>query len=214
MADATDANHRQLEIPDVSDLYLCRASGEGTQDFRVCADEAAVFAFYEEMAGRDQDDTLDSITKTFADSDYWSCEGRAFSMDLYCAKFEVWKVDPNELVTARPEAQAQEPNDEQLWRLVRAYHGWETDDEMVEAVGYNTELYIERMRRAVRESRLPVIAARTTIIEECAKVCDTRAKTWGTNPPMHAAVAWSWRAEEAENCAAAIRRLGMNSGSK
>lgn len=79
------------------DVFLCRASGEGSQDFRICPDEAAVYAFYEEMTGRDQDGTLDSITKSFHDTDYWGCEGRAFSLDLYMAKFEVWKVQASEL---------------------------------------------------------------------------------------------------------------------
>lgn len=83
--------------PRSGDVYLCRASGEGSQDFRVCADEAAVFAFYEEMTGRDQDGTLDSITKSFGDSDYWGSEGRAFHLDLYMAKFEVWKVEAREI---------------------------------------------------------------------------------------------------------------------
>lgn len=85
-------------------LLLCRASGEGTQDFRLVRDEAGVFAFYEEMCGRDQDKSLDSIVKTFRDPDYWSHEGQAFSLELYCAQFEVWKVLPDEVSLAGSES--------------------------------------------------------------------------------------------------------------
>ena len=80
-----------------ADLFLCCADGEGSQEFRVCANEAAVFAFYEEMTGRDENGTLDSITKSFSDQDYWRNEGRAFELELYCAKFYVWKVVPREV---------------------------------------------------------------------------------------------------------------------
>jgi hypothetical protein len=73
-------------------VYLCRASGEGSHDFRVCKDEAAVFAFYEEQCGRDEDNTLDSITKSFSDPDHWGACNTAFDLDLYMAKFEVWKA--------------------------------------------------------------------------------------------------------------------------
>ena len=94
------------------DVFLCRASGEGTQDFRICADEAAVFAFYKEMCGEDEDGTIDSITKSFADVDrYWNCEGRAFSLDLYMAQFEVWKVDASELALRSPRAPLFVPNE-------------------------------------------------------------------------------------------------------
>ncbi len=31
--------------------YVCRASGEGTHNFRLCDDEADVMAFYEETCG-------------------------------------------------------------------------------------------------------------------------------------------------------------------
>ena len=41
------------------------------------------------------------------------------------------------------------PTDDQLWKMVRLYHGWKTDDEMVEVVGYGLELYIEKMRQAL-----------------------------------------------------------------
>lgn len=98
--------------PHELDLFLCRASGEGTQDFRLCKDEAAVFAFYEEMGGRDQDGTLNSITESFADIDqYWTCDGRSFSIDLYMAQFEVWKVSPIELALSE--------NTQQRWILVK-----------------------------------------------------------------------------------------------
>lgn len=87
-------------------LFLCRASGEGTQDFRVCKDQEAVFAFYEEMCGKDQDGTIDSIKDTFADSDHWSGDGyNSFSLDLYMAQFEVWKVDAKEVSAPLPESQ-------------------------------------------------------------------------------------------------------------
>lgn len=36
-----------------------------------------------------------------------------------------------------------------LLALVREYHGWATDAEMVAAVGYGLELYVAKMRRAL-----------------------------------------------------------------
>lgn len=56
-------------------------------------------------------------------------------------------------VAARPEARTQELSDERLTKMVRIYHDWATDREMVEAFGYSLELYVERMRRAWRETR-------------------------------------------------------------
>jgi hypothetical protein len=72
--------------------YACCASGEGTADFRFCADEAAVMAFYEEMFGKDMDGTINSAIKHFRDEDNWSCEGTIYSTDEYCARFEVWNL--------------------------------------------------------------------------------------------------------------------------
>lgn len=80
-------------------VYLCRASGEGSHDFRVCADRAAVLAFYEEMCGKDQDGTVNSLTSAFDDPDQWSNEGTALEIELYCAKFEVWIVDREQIST-------------------------------------------------------------------------------------------------------------------
>lgn len=47
--------------------------------------------------------------------------------------------------------------DDQLWNMVRVYHGWKTDDEMIESVGYSMELYVAKMREAVKAacSRTP-----------------------------------------------------------
>ena len=88
------------------DLFLCCADGEGSQEFRVCADHDDVFAFYEEMTGRDQDGTLDSITKSFGDPDEWRNDGRAFKLKLYCADFYVWKVTDKEIaLRALPDAE-------------------------------------------------------------------------------------------------------------
>lgn len=40
------------------------------------------------------------------------------------------------------------PTEEQLWALVRVYHGYATDSEMVECIGYGLELHVEKMRQA------------------------------------------------------------------
>lgn len=87
----------------MSQVFLCCADGEGSHEFRVCADDAAVFKFYEEMTGCDEDGTLDSITKSFGDSDHWRNDGTAFELELYCARFYVWKVAPSELAFASSE---------------------------------------------------------------------------------------------------------------
>lgn len=78
-------------------LYLCRASGDGSHSFRICADEAGVFAFYEEMFGKHHDGTIYSEIEHFRDPDNWAYEGTVYEVELYCAKWEVWKAEPQEL---------------------------------------------------------------------------------------------------------------------
>lgn len=43
--------------------------------------------------------------------------------------------------------------DDQLWQLVRVYHGFSTDEEMVEALDYSLELYVAKMRLAFASLR-------------------------------------------------------------
>lgn len=80
-----------------ADLFLCCADGEGTHEFKVCRGYDGVAAFYEAMCGRDADDTLDSLKCTFDDPDEWRNDGTALKLELYCAKFYVWKVSAAEL---------------------------------------------------------------------------------------------------------------------
>lgn len=91
------SEHKMVAHPDKDGPYLACADGEGSHEFRICQTKEAVFAFYEEMCGRDQDDTLDSITKSFEDDDCWRNDRTAFELELYCAHFYVWKVSEAEL---------------------------------------------------------------------------------------------------------------------
>lgn len=88
--------------PDAEQLFLCRANDEGSHDFRVCKDEAEVMAFYKEMFGEDYDGGIQSAIDHFRDTDNWSNDGTAYECALYCATFEVWKVDPSQLAIAAP----------------------------------------------------------------------------------------------------------------
>lgn len=48
--------------------------------------------------------------------------------------------------------------DEQLWTMVRVYHGFDTDEQMVESIGYGMELCVVKMREAVAAvSSAPVV---------------------------------------------------------
>lgn len=78
-------------------LYLCRANGEGSHSFKVCDGELAVFAFYKEMFGEEEGGGIQLAIDHFRDADNWSNGGEAYSCELYCATFEVWKVHPDEL---------------------------------------------------------------------------------------------------------------------
>jgi PRTRC genetic system protein C len=70
--------------------YLCRASGEGTSDVRLCKDTDEVVAFYREMFGL-PDDAVEDFKKDFADEDgHWCNDG--FTEKLYCAEFECWRI--------------------------------------------------------------------------------------------------------------------------
>lgn len=86
----------------IETIFLCCADGEGSHEFKVCADKAAVSKFYESMFGRDMDDTLDSFDQSWDDKDNWRNDGTAFEIELYCATFKVWKVTPDEVQFARP----------------------------------------------------------------------------------------------------------------
>jgi hypothetical protein len=44
-------------------------------------------------------------------------------------------------------------SDEQLWTMVRVYHGYKTDAEMVEHLGYDLELCVAKMKQAIAASR-------------------------------------------------------------
>lgn len=79
------------------EVFLCRASGEGSHNFRVAAGEAGVCDFYREMFGEDHGGGIESLTSAFHDPDEWGNDGTTLDLELYCAKFEVWKVDPKEL---------------------------------------------------------------------------------------------------------------------
>src|SRR3990167_6768967 len=48
---------------------------------------------------------------------------------------------------------------------------------------------------------------RDKALEEAALLCDARAKGWDSNPPRGQEEYWAWMCEEAQYCAAAIRKL-------
>lgn len=79
------------------EVLLCCASGEGTHQFKVVADEAGVMAFLEEMCGAEEDGTMTHSLAHYRDEDNWSNGGTAYNVKLYCAEFSVWKVLPGEL---------------------------------------------------------------------------------------------------------------------
>lgn len=83
-----------------NDVFLCRASGEGSHDFRICPDAHAVASFYKELFGEDHGGGIESFWSGWNDPDDWSNEGTALELALYCATFQVWKVDPKQLSLA------------------------------------------------------------------------------------------------------------------
>ena len=105
---------------DAEQLFLCRANGEGSHEFRVCKDEAEVMAFYKEIFGEDYGGGIQSQIDHFRDADNWSNEGAAYECELYCATFEVWKVAPGDLAlraappTTKPSGEAWIPVSECL----------------------------------------------------------------------------------------------------
>lgn len=96
---ALSQSERMIAHPDKSgDLYVCIADGEGTHETRICRGYEGVAAFYEEMCGRDQDDTLDSLKRSWDDKENaWRNSGTMLEIELYCAKFSVYAVSPAEL---------------------------------------------------------------------------------------------------------------------
>lgn len=79
-----------------AEVFLCRASGEGSHNFRVCTTEDQVHKFYAEMFGEDV--AGEGFLKSFRDPDEWAM-GVEYCEKLYNARFEVWKVDDRELST-------------------------------------------------------------------------------------------------------------------
>lgn len=98
-----------------ADLFVCCADGEGSHEFRICRGKEAVFAFYEEMTGRDHDDTLGSITRAFDDPDEWRNDGTALEMELYCARFYAWKVSEAEVAMPSTTRSASVPSKWIVW---------------------------------------------------------------------------------------------------
>src|SRR5262245_36069520 len=96
----------QAMVLAANEVFLCRANGEGSHNFRVCNDEAGVLKFYEEMFGKEEDGTLDMTIKHLRDEDNWSNGCTAYSCSLYCATFEVWKVFNSELTLTAVEPRA------------------------------------------------------------------------------------------------------------
>jgi hypothetical protein len=83
-------------------VYLCRANGEGSHNFKVCASLEEVLKFYGEMFG---EDTTGDLMDCLRNEDRWSNGGTAYHEDLYCATFDCWKVDPRELALVAPSAE-------------------------------------------------------------------------------------------------------------
>ena len=81
------------------EIYLCRASGEGSHQFKLCEDETALMAFYAEMFG-EESGTTEGNLKHFRDPDNWGDGGTSYSVDLYNAKWEVWIVQRSDLAIA------------------------------------------------------------------------------------------------------------------
>jgi hypothetical protein len=74
-------------------VFLCRAGGEGSHNFKVCASLEDVVTFYGSMFG---EDTTGDLMDYLRDEERWAM-GVAYHEDLYCAKFDCWKVEPAEL---------------------------------------------------------------------------------------------------------------------
>lgn len=92
-----------------NEVFVCRASGEGSHNFRVCETAEEVDAFYKEMWGEDQGGGIQSHIDHFRDEDNWSNQCTAYHCDLYCSTFEVWKVDRTEVAAPRSESAPKEP---------------------------------------------------------------------------------------------------------
>lgn len=95
-------------------VFLCRASGEGSHNVRVCQNDVEVQKFYGEMFG--EDFAGDAFLKAFRDPDEWAM-GLSYEEDLYNAKFECWKVYLRELESPRLLAMARDalPNPAGAW---------------------------------------------------------------------------------------------------
>lgn len=79
-----------------TEVYLCRASGDGSHDFRVCETIEEVLNFYCEMFGTEG---REDEHKRLIDPDEWGGEGGLWygPLDMYCATWEVWKVEAAQL---------------------------------------------------------------------------------------------------------------------
>lgn len=94
----TRSDDGMVAHPDKSgDLYVCIADGEGTHETRVVRGYEGVAAFYEEMCGKDADDTLDSLKRTWDDPEEWANGRTKLHLELYCATFTVYGISPAEL---------------------------------------------------------------------------------------------------------------------
>lgn len=54
-----------------------------------------------------------------------------------------------------PEARAIDP-DYALMQMVRVYHGFDTDKDLIDNVGYGLELYVAKMREALKAAGIPL----------------------------------------------------------
>lgn len=59
-----------------------------------------------------------------------------------------------------------ELSEDQLWTMVRVYHGFKTEAAMVEVVGYSMELHVAKMKEAVNALSLSPATTRPISTEE------------------------------------------------
>lgn len=72
-------------------------------------------------------------------------------------------------------------DDDTLWTLVRVYHGYATEAEMVEQVGYGLELHVAKMREALQAAKVGGYEARVLGLIEKLNLCvsyNVSKKNW------------------------------------
>lgn len=83
-------------------VYMVRASGEGSSDYRLCRNELEVRRAYVDLVvGADDHHHYEEIEQTmqaFRDPDEWSGDG--IRIELYMASFEVWRFPSSALELA------------------------------------------------------------------------------------------------------------------